>query len=140
MIRLDEIDIKIIEDLQQRLVDDYNGENTFEQFEEDRLELGKAIEYLTMQVSATSVKKKLYAKYSNYAYLDGFACLVYILENFGIEDDLMHVYDKVGEQFGKSAGAVERVIRFFRTTAGTEEERKMTNKAFIIKNMLELND
>lgn len=138
MIRLDEIDIKIIEDLQQRLVADYNLDKEFEQFEEDRVELGKVLDYLKVQSS--SVKKRLHDKYHAFAYLDGFAYLVYILENFGIEDDLMHVYDKVGEHFGKNAGAVERVIRFFRVTAGTEEERKMTNKAFIIKNMIELND
>lgn len=138
MIRLDEIDIKIIEDLQQRLVDDYNLDREFEQFEEDRVELGKVLDYLKAQASC--VKTRLYEKYQAFAYLDGFACLVYILENFGIDDNLMHVYDKVGEHFGKNAGAIERVIRFFRVTAGTEEEKKMTNKAFITKNIIEFSN
>jgi hypothetical protein len=138
MIRLDEIDIEILENLQQRLVADYNGDGEFEQFEEDRIEISKAIGYLKLQ--ASNVKTRLYEKYQAFAYLDGFACLVYILENFGIDDNLMHVYDKVGEHFGKNAGAIERVIRFFRVTAGTEEEKKMTNKAFITKNIIEFSN
>ena len=137
MIRLDEIDIKILEDIQQRLVEDYQGDKEFEQFEEDRIEVGKAIDYLKMR--ASSVKKRLYDKYKGYAYLDGFAFLVYIVETFEIGTDVMTIYELTGKHFDKTPSSVERVIRNFRNLADIDEPSK-TNKAFLVKNMIEFGD
>lgn len=137
MIRLDEIDIKILEDIQLRLVKDYDGDEVFEQFEEDRLEVSKAIAYLKMR--ASSVKKKLYDKYKEYSYLDGFAFLVYIVENFDLGTEIMDIYKETGKHFNRNVSAVERVIRNFRTLADTDEPSK-TNKAFIVKNIIEFGD
>ena len=41
-----DIDIAHLEDLKNRLVDNYNNGTEFEQFEEDRLELWKVVEFL----------------------------------------------------------------------------------------------
>lgn len=137
MIRFDEIDIQILEDLQQRLVADYNGDEEFEQYEEDRLELGKVLDYLKVQ--ATNKKRKLYNKYQGFAYLDGFAYLVHIVENYDELFEMVDVYEEVGKHFNKTASAIERAIRNFRSIVDTEEPSK-TNKAFIVKNMFEVND
>lgn len=140
MIRLYDIDIDMLIDLQHRLVKDYNGDEEFEQYEEDRLEVSKVINYLTCQ--KLSPKKRLYSKYYNLVYLDGYKYLEFIIENYdGGVLDIMTLYDTIGRRFGKSGSVVERAIRTFRGYADEQVKTpSKTNKEFIMKNIIELCD
>lgn len=140
MIKLYEIDLDILNDLLGRIIDDYEGDKEFEQFEEDRLELSKAISYIKSQKN--SIRQKLYDKYYGYVYLDGYVYIQFILENYdGGALEIVNLYEKLGRRFNKTASAIERAIRNFRTIAEEYDEKpSKTNKEFLMKNIIELCD